>query len=776
MKHTKMKQIVFLLICLVVNELNAQPIPVYKNPSSPAHERVKDLLKRMTVREKVNQISADVLKKKHIDSTFQFIPDSQMAGLLKNGLGQLGKPCVAFDLGPKETAIVTNRIQKSIIEGNRLGIPVIFHEEALHGLWARDATVYPQAIGMSCTWEPKLIQKIFSEIALETRTRGSHQVNTPMLDVCRDPRWGRIEESYGEDPYLTSRFAEAIVTGLQGDKEHVAENKIDKHHVIATVKHFAGYGVSERGLNKGPVVYGERLFREAILPPFKAAVENAGALSVMPGYHAVDGVPCHGNKWLLTSVLRNEWNFQGYVVSDYGGIDDLRNLHRVAGSLLEAAQLALLSGVDLELASPHCNVLLEEVCKNDPILASALDTAVSRVLRMKFLLGLFDDPYTDPDEAVRMSHTKKQKHLALEAAEKSIVLLKNENGFLPLDKSNIKRIAVIGPNANECRYGGYSHRDEERGISILEGIQNKVGKDIEIKYAEGCKIHENRGYWLDFKVEPVDEKQDRQRIKKAVQIAKKADVVILVLGGTAMTCGEFLGYRHSLDLFGRQNDLFDTIVRTGVPVVVCLINGRPLTINTIDKNANSILECWYAGETTGTAVANILFGDVNPSGKLTLTFPRTTGHLPHYYNLYPGGRHQYLATDNTPLYPFGYGLSYTTYTYSHLIVTPSKIKFGENVTIKIDVKNTGQYAGEEIVQLYIRDEYCSVARPVKELKGFKKVKLNPGESKTVTFVIRPDDLKFYNPEYKFVLEPGEFKGMAGPNSVDLMEGTFYIIQ
>ncbi|MBS2211385.1 glycoside hydrolase family 3 C-terminal domain-containing protein [Carboxylicivirga mesophila] len=761
----------FLLIACNLR-LKAEDKPLYKDASVPVEERISDLLSRMTIEEKLLQISASVLSKNDMDSLGQFNPQVSHQSLIEKGLGQLGKPCVAFDLDAKQTAEISNEIQKYIIEKGRLGIPTIFHEEALHGLWARNSTVYPQALGLSCSWEPELVKEIFEQVAIETRSRGSHQVNTPMLDVCRDPRWGRIEESYGEDPYLISCFAKAIVEGLQGTKEHVAKNGIDSEHVIATIKHFAGYGVSERATNKGTVNYGERAMREVVLPPFKVAVEDAGALSVMPGYHAVDGVPSHANHWLLTEILRDEWNFKGYVVSDYGGIDGIKNDHRLASSTADAAAKALMAGVDLELASPNCFRNLKSLCETNSTLALALDTAVARVLRMKFKLGLFERPYVDPKHADKVCHTKRQQDLALEAAEKSVVLLKNEREMLPLNKNKIKTLAVIGPNARVCRFGGYSHRDEARGISIYDGLMDKLGDEMEIHYAEGCKIHQNHGYWLDFKVDSVDQTEDLERINEAVEVAQQADMVILALGGTAMTCGEFLGYRSSLDLFGNQNQLFEAIKATGKPVVVCLINGRPLTINAIDESADAILECWYLGEKTGEAVANILTGEVVPSGKLTLTFPRSVGHLPQYYNALFKPKHGYLAVDNSPLYPFGYGLSYTSFDYSNLTLSKRVISADERIEVRVQVKNTGKYAADEIVQLYIQDEISSVARPLKELKKFKKISLQPGESKSVSFHLTVEDLMFHNISNEYVWEPGSFKVMVGTHSEKLLDARF----
>jgi beta-glucosidase len=586
-----------------------------------------------------------------------------------------------------------------------------------------------------------------------------------MLDICRDPRWGRIEESYGEDPYLTSRFGVAIVNGLQGDQEILG-----KENIAATVKHFAAYGFPEGGLNKGPVYFGERTMREIVLPPFKAAIQEAGALSVMPAYHEIDGIPCHANKWLLTDILKDEWGFRGYVVSDYNGVRELNALHHMVSNNTDAGKIALLAGVDMELDNPYCFSKLLEAIKSDDQLQGALDESVKRILSVKFKLGLFDDPLIDPEQAQKVNRNEEHIELSLKAAEESIVLLKNENNILPLDKSNYKKIAVIGPHANHMHYGGYAHQDTRNGITFYSGIKNFVGDEIDILYAEGCRIHEGDGYWLTTEYDEfefTDDAENRKRIKEAVALAGQCDLVILAVGGTAVTCGEFLGDRHSLDLFGLQNEMVDEIIATNIPTIVCLVNGRPLTVNTIQQKADAVLETWYLGEQAGIALAKTLFGEVNPSGKLTLTFPRSTGHLPQYYAKKPSAVDEYFATDNSPLYPFGFGLSYTEFKYANLSFDKASLKDGEEITISFELKNTGKYAGKEIVQLYIRDKVSSVPRPIKELKGFQKVNLQKGESKTVQIKLSAKDLKFYNQEMQFVLEPGDFDVMIGASSEDI---------
>jgi len=757
---------VLIALILIFSAVNVYPQDyTYKNPDLSIKDRVENLLNQMTLDEKLSQTFCFHLYDDMMDGKGNILLEDEITDVLPLGVGQLGKPNWAFDKDAKESAEITNRIQRKVIESNSLGIPAIFHEEGLHGLWARGSTVFPQAIGMSCSWDPQLVNQVFKVIAGEIRSRGSHQANTPMLDVCRDPRWGRIEESYGEDPYLTSRFGVAIVMGLQGTEE-----TINKDHIVATVKHFAGYGLTEGGLNKTPLFLSERTMREVVLPPFKAAITEAGALSVMPAYNEIDGIPSHANKWLLKDVLRDEWNFQGYVVSDYGGVMQLNGFHPLASNNTDAGKIAMLAGVDMELDNPYCFSTLFESIKESEELQSALDRAVRGILTVKFKLGLFDDPFVDPEFADEFNRSEENIQLSLKVAEESIVLLKNEDNILPLDKSKYKKIAVIGPHANNMHYGGYAHYDTKNGVTFFEGIKQFVGDDSEILYAEGCRIHEGEGYWLtsDYdEFEFSDSTENLKRINDAIELAQQCDLIILAVGGTAVTCGEFIGYRHSLDLFGQQNNLVESIINTNIPTIVCLVNGRPLTINTIDQHAYAILETWYLGEQAGIALAKTLFGEVNPSGKLTLTFPRSVGHLPVYYSKKSTGIHDYFGEETTPLYPFGYGLSYTEFEYSNLSINKYEIKVDEYVIVSFDLKNTGKFEGEEIVQLYIRDIISSVTRPIKELKGFKKVNLMPGELKNVKLRLSADALKFYNQNMEYVVEPGGFEIMIGASSNDI---------
>lgn len=732
--------------------------PIYKDPKNIVEKRVNDLLGRMTLKEKIAQLVAMPDSYQKLFKNGNFIKDSADR-LMKDGICQIQGIIRMCDFDARKSAEVSNTVQRYFIENTRLGIPVIFSEECLHGAMARGATIFPQSIGLSCTWDTTLFYKIFTAIALETRTRGTRQALTPMLDVVREPRWGRIEESYGEDPYLISRYGVTVIKAFQGNNP-----SIDNEHIAATAKHFAAHGHPEAGLNKAAMNYSERAVRQFFLPQFKAAVQEAGVKCIMPAYHELDGVPCHGNKWLLTDVLRNEWGFKGLIVSDYGGVNDQFKLYKVVASKEEAAKKSLNAGVDVELPAPDCFKTLEKQVTEGLISESVINEAVKHVLTLKFEIGLFDNPYTDPVKAEMANHSKAHQELALEAARKTIVLLKNENHLLPLDKNKIKKLAVIGPNANRRLYGGYTIRTDA-GFTILEGLKNRLGNQIELKYAEGCKIHLGEGYWKTNKIVLNNPENDRKMIAQAVATAKSCDAAIVVIGDDPALCSE--GHDvNDLNLVGMQNELVKSILATGKPVIVVLLNGRPITINYIDANVPAILEGWLLGEECGNAVADVLFGDVNPSGKLTVTFPRSTGQLPLYYNqdVHEGG---YVLGEKTPLYPFGYGLSYTTFSYSNLKTSSGKIKNGENVMVTVDVTNTGKYTGDEIVQLYIHDEISSLVRPLKELKDFARISLEPGKKKTVRFTISPAKLQFYNHEMKQVVEPGIFDIMVGTNSEKL---------
>ena len=774
---TKLLLFIILTVMLLNSSSPNQQLP-YRNPRLPVDQRVADLLGRMTLEEKIAQTESMWVRdqfKSLADDKGNFSPDQKTQELLKLGLGQMSGVSQSasdsekatppyFGKGPRATAVFTNAVQKYVIEHSRLGIPVTFHEEALHGLASPGATSFPQAIALGGTWDVDLVREIFSIAAVEARARGAHQVLSPVLDLARDPRWGRMEETYGEDPYLTSRLGVAAVQGFQGTGPAV-----DKHHVVATLKHFAAHGQPESGTNVGPGNFSERLLREVFFYPFEIAVKEARVMSVMPSYNEIDGVPSHANKWLLQNILREEWGFDGLIVSDYFGINELMTRHNVAANQAAAARRALEAGVDMELPHTQCNNTLLQQIKDGLVSEATLDKAVARILKVKFLLGLFEDPYVNPDEAERVSETKESSKLALRAAHEAMTLLKNENNLLPLDRNKIRSIAVIGPNAGYVELGEYSG-GPTRKISILQGIKDKVGDRIKVNYAEGCKITTSeQPSWHKDDVRLSNPADDDKRIAEAVKAAQASDVAVVVVGDNVETTREgwaenHLGDRDSLDLLGRQNDLVKAIVETGKPAIVVLIGGRALSINYIAEKAPAVFEGWYLGQETGTAVADVLFGDYNPAGKLPITIPRNVGQVPNYYYQKPTGRRGYLFSNKDPLFAFGHGLSYTTFKYANLRVSPDRTGPQGQATVTVEVTNTGKMAGDEIVQMYIRDEVSSVTRPIKELKGFARVHLAPGETKTVQFPITPDKLSFLNEDMNRVVEPGTFSIMVGPSS------------
>lgn len=749
------------------------PASAYLNPALPAARRTKDLLSRMTLEEKAAQMTciwrerADTL----VDADGKFdLAKARKAFKDRRGLGQVGRPSEAGKgLKARATAELSNAIQKFFIENSRLGIPVLFHEECLHGHAALDATSFSQPIGLGATFNPELAERLFTMTAKEARMRGAHQALTPVVDVAREPRWGRVEETYGEDPFLVSRMGMAAVRGFQGDATFR-----NKDRVIATLKHFAAHGQPESGTNCAPVNISERVLRETFLFPFKEALQKAGALSVMASYNEIDGIPSHANKWLLRDVLRKEWGFQGFVVSDYYAITELHYRadvrgHAVAQDKKEACRQAVEAGVNIELPEPDCYKHLVELVRKGVLKEKQLDDLVAPMLYWKFQMGLFEDPYVDPDEAERIVGCDEHRVLAREAARETITLLKNQDNLAPFDLAKLKTIAVIGPNAHRTLLGGYSSVPKQE-ISVLDGIKARVGDRAKVVYSEGCKITIG-GAWIEDKVTPADPAEDRRQIAEAVKVAKKADLIVLAIGGNEQTSREawnlqHMGDRTSLDLIGRQEELVKAMVALGKPVIVFLFNGRPLSINYLEQNVPVIYECFYLGQETGHAVADVLFGDYNPGGKLPISFPRSAGHLPVFYNYKPSARRGYLFDDVSPLYAFGYGLSYTTFKLENARLTKKRIARNGSTRVLVDVTNTGSREGSEVVQLYIRDLVSSVTRPVKELKGFKRVWLKPGETTTVALDIVPGSLAFFDVDMKHVVEPGEFEVMIGTSSRD----------
>jgi beta-glucosidase len=554
---------------------------------------------------------------------------------------------------------------------------------------------------------------------------------------------------------------------------------MDSTHVMATAKHFAVHGQPEGGINVSPGNYSERVVREYFLKPFEVAVKEGHVRTVMASYNEIDGIPSHSNKHLLDDILRHEWNYDGTIVSDYFGITDLLNLHHVAANKEDAARMALDAGVEIELPFEDAYPSLIDQVHQGKVPEAAIDRAVSHLLRDKFEAGLFENPYVDPDYAEKLVNNTDHQRLALRAAHESIVLLKNQNGLLPLDKGKYKRIAVIGPNAADLHLGGYSNQPG-RGVSLLQGIKDKVGSSSEVLYSEGCKITETLPDWDADKVVLGDPALNAKRIQDAVAVAKRSDFVILALGENEQTSREawakdHLGDRDSLDLLGNQDDLVKAVLAVGKPVVVYLQHGRPNSINYIAENVPAILDGWYLGQEGGTAIADVIFGDYNPGGKLPITVPRSVGQLPDYYYQKPSAKRGFLGTSVLPLFPFGWGLSYTSFKYENLRLTPETMGPEGTATVSVDVTNTGKRSGAEVAQLYIRDEVSSVTRPVKELRGFQRITLEPGKTETVKFTLGPDELSFLNREMHRVVEPGSFKIMIGGNSVDLIESKLSVV-
>jgi beta-glucosidase len=743
----------------------------YQNSKLPVAERLADLLSRMTLDEKAAQMVCIWNKKAEMlldeQGNFDEAKAREHFGH-GHGLGQIGRPS---DSGggknAREMAELTNAVQRFFVEHSRLGIPVIFHEECLHGHAGIDATSFSQPIGLGTTFDPDLVERLYAMTAAEVRARGAQQALTPVVDVARDPRWGRVEETYGEDPYLNGVLGVAAVKGFQGDGKFA-----DKKRVIATLKHFAAHGQPESGNNCAPVSISERHLRETFLSTFKRALEDGGAISVMASYNEIDGVPSHANRWLLRDVLRKEWGFKGYIVSDYYAIRELAERpelygHHVAKDSKEAAYLAVKAGVNIELPEPDCYNHLIDLVQEGTLEERELDELLAPMLEYKFKLGMFEDPYADPDEAERLVGCEEHRQLALEAARKTIALLKNEGGIAPLDPNKVGTIAVIGPNADRVLLGGYSGKPKHAS-TVLEGIRNRLSESAKVLYHEGCKITVGGGWWID-EVIPSDPEEDRRNIAEAVEVARQADVIVLAVGGNEQTSreawmGNHLGDRTSLDLLGRQDELIDALAALGKPMIALVFGGRPLSIRNLAEQANTIFQCWYMGQVTGEAVAEAIFGDINPGGKLPISIPRSVGHIPVYYNYRPSARRGYLLDDVSPLFPFGFGLSYTRFEYAEPQLAKTTIRPDESTEVSVEITNVGDRAGDEVVQMYVRDRVSTVTRPLKELKGFQRVTLQPGETRRVTLPITFDSLAFFDIDLNYVVEPGEFEIMVGCSS------------
>ncbi|WP_338359373.1 glycoside hydrolase family 3 protein [Yeosuana marina] len=879
-----MKKITIIIAVILgcFNQVPAQNKYPYQNPKLSVEDRVTDLLSRMSLEEKVRQM--DMYKGEFFKEGENFSKTKSEAKVGDLGVGAI------HDIYPRSAKMV-NDLQKNVIKNNRWGIPALIMCEMLHGYLDDGSTAFPMNIALGATWDTDLMRKVGKVIGTEARAHGVHFGLGPVLGVGREPRWGRVAETLSEDVYLVGEMGLGMVQGMQGDTLS-ADNAI-----ISEPKHFAVHSYPQAGGNSSPVIVGERTAREDFLPSFEKVYIKGGALGAMCAYSELDGIPCAANHWLLTDVLRQEWGFKGLVVSDLGAIKYIQTTHYVADSPKESIRQAVSAGVDMQFydfTNEFWQNTLIELVNENKLSREDIDRAVGDVLRLKFTLGLFENPYTDKNLIKERFHSKENQDIALEAGHKSIVLLKNENHMLPLSK-DIKTVAVIGPNANASRLGGYSVKNKV-ATTVLEGIKQVVGANTNALYEEGVPLivkgqiipskylltpdesqnglkgeyFNNRNLegkpaltrvdselqfdwpwnpgegvndddfsirwtgfiksdqsfdgWLGLSSDDgirmwVDDvlvidnwrkgstnmvttpkkieagKKYKVRIEMweggwgarahlrwnlkkvnfqpAVNIAKKADVAIVVLGESRELVEENRDVA-TLDLYGMQEQLIEAIQQTGTPVVCVLLNGRPLSINWINDNIPAILEGWFPGEAGGRAIADVLFGDYNPAGRLPITFPKSVGQLPIYYNQKPSAIHRYVSESENPLYTFGYGLSYTTFEYSNLALSTKEIKPDGTVKVSVDVKNTGNYDGDEVVQLYINDVYSSVTTPLKTLKGFKRVFIKKGETKHVEFLLTPEELAIWNREMKRVVEPGEFEVMVGGNLTDLKTTKFKV--
>ncbi|MDC6365601.1 MULTISPECIES: glycoside hydrolase family 3 protein [Flavobacteriaceae] len=870
----KMKRILsigLLLSSLFIFKIAQGQTYPYQNSTLDVEERVADLLSRMSLEEKVRQM--DMYKGDLFKTDEKFDKQKTSSTIEELGVGAI------HDIYPKSEKMI-NDLQKFVIKNNRWGIPALIMAEALHGYVDDGNTAFPMNIGLGATWDTDLMHKVGKTIGTEARGHGVHYALGPVLGIGREPRWGRVAETFGEDTYLASELGLAMVKGMQGDTLSAPDA------IISEPKHFAVHSYPQAGGNSSPVIVGERTAREDFLPVFEKAYIQGGALGAMCAYSELDGVPCIVNSWLLTDVLRKEWGFKGIVISDLGAIKYGQTVHFVSDSPKEAIRQAVAAGVDMQFydfSNEFWQETIIKLVKEGKLDMRAIDRAAGGVLRLKFLLGLFENPYIEKGSIASSKNTPEHQQWALEAARKSICLLKNNNDVLPLQK-NIGRIAVIGPNANASRLGGYSVRNK-KAMTVLEGIQNLVGDTSEVNYEEGVPLinfgqiipskylltpdgkqnglqgeyFNNRnlegesvleridpelefdwpwfpgpgvnddhfsirwtGYlqpdvdfdgwlglssddgirmWLDDQLVidnwtkgstnivtyPVNLKANKKyklriemweggwgarahlrwNLKKldmtpAIELAKNSDVAIVVVGESTQLVEENRDVA-TLDLYGAQKELIQAIVETGTPVICVLLNGRPLSINWTNNNVDGILEAWFPGELGGKAVAEVLFGDYNPAGRLPITFPKSAGQLPIYYNQKPSAIHRYVTESEDPLYSFGYGLSYTTFNYSNLKINQEQIAPNEKVKITVDVENTGNRAGEEVVQLYINDLVSSVTTPRKTLKGFKRIHLEKDEKTTVTFELGPEELAIWDRQMQRTVEPGKFEIWVGGN-------------
>lgn len=762
---------------LLCPQLQAQQLP-YKNSTLPIEKRVSDLLGRMTVEEKVGQLSkllgwemySKNGKQVTISNKLRKAVKEQHIGLLWATLraDPWTQKTLLNGLSPVEAARATNAIQRYMVDSTRLGIPLLLSEEAPHGHMAIGATVFPTAIGQASTWNPQLIQDMASTIAMETYAVGGKNGYGPVLDLARDPRWSRTEETYGEDPYLIGQMGAAMIRGFQGDKLG------ERDKIIGTLKHFVAYAAPDGGHNGESVSFGERSLRQYFLPPFERAVKS-GAGSVMTAYNSIDGIPCSANPWLLKDILRKDWGFTGFVVSDLLSISGLNGGHATAATAEEAASQSIHAGLDVDLSGTGYGSNLLKAVQQGLVEPAVLDTAVARVLRMKFNLGLFDHPYVDEKLVAQKVATAQNKTVARQVARESIVLLKNDQHILPLSKS-LKRIVVIGPNADNAynQLGDYTAPQAEGKVqTLLTGIRAAVGNSTRIDYVKGCAIRDT----------------SNSDIAAAVAAAKQAEAVVLVLGGSSardfktsyqatgaanvdpntvsdMESGEGFD-RVSLDMMGDQIKLLKAIQATGKPVVLVTIMGRPLNLNWAAEHVPAIVNAWYPGQEGGLAIADVLFGDYNPAGRLPISVPRSVGQLPVHYNHTKPKHHDYVEMSAKPLYAFGYGLSYSSFDYSDLQVSLKEADNDFACTVSFDVANNGKLAGDEVAQLYVVDEVSSVVTPVMQLKRFERKNIAAGKKERYSFQLTKEDLKLWNAGNEWKTEKGRFKLLVGASSDDI---------
>ncbi len=877
------KVLIFCFIVLFYEGFSQQVKYPYQNSELSVEDRITDLLGRMSLEEKVRQM--DMYKGGDFKEKEDFSEKKTNQTIGKFGVGAI------HDIYPQSAKMI-NDLQQYVIKNNRWGIPALIMCEMLHGYTGEGGTAFPMNIGLGSTWDIELMKKVGQVIGTEGRAHGVHYGLGPVLGIGREPRWGRVAETFSEDTYLASEIGLAMIMGIQGDT--LASNRA----MISEPKHFAVHSVPQTGSNSSPILVGERTSREDFLPVFEKAFVKGGALGTMCAYTELDGIPCAANHWLLTDVLRNEWGFKGIVISDLGAIKYIQTTHFAADSPQDAIRQAVSAGVDMQFYDfkyEFWQKTIIDLVKEGKLPMKDIDRAAGGVLRLKFILGLFEDPYTEQKWIDQRFHSKENQNIALEAGRKSIILLKNQQNILPV-KKDVKTIAVIGPNADVSRLGGYSVR-KKKGVTVLQGIKKAAGPDVEVLYEKGVNLIDKgeaisseflltpdgltkglkgeyfnntklegkpvvvktdekvefdwpwfpvegigddffsvrwTGYlvpktsfdgwiglstddgirlWIDDQIfidswnkGAIIEKKsvhldagkkykirletfegqwgarahlrwdyNKVDLHPAIEIAKKADIAVVVLGESRELVEENRDVA-SLDLKGNQVALIKAIQETGTPVVCVLLNGRPLSINWISKNVLAIVEAWFPGEAGGIAVADVLFGNYNPAGRLPITVPRSVGQLPFYYNQKPSTIHRYVSEKDTPLYPFGYGLSYTEFSYDNLKLDNKVIKRDDILTVSVDVKNTGDRDGEEVVQLYINDVYSSVTTPLKTLKGFERVTIKKGETKRITFRLTADELSIWNQEMEKVVEPGEFEIMVGGNSQDLIMTEFSVIE